>query len=431
MPGDNTDFKISIISSADNTGFKEAGAAAGELSDSTKDYAKTIQLTDEQAKQFTSDADDLREAENKTGESARGSSAEHRALHQALDRLNELIPGLGTTLALFAHGLQGEAAAARDGAAANDVFVASLGPIAVLLLSIQVAIEYWSQYKDNVKAAEAAQTAMFEKFQEDTKSALDAWEAFQNALKPKDSATKKYSDDISLQNELLGEQVKKNKEIIKVNEDADLAKAKTPEDKAAVKKRYEQQTQAQDDFAANRKIGIDEQAANSIQSDIAGRSQEVEKTRQQIVDAQKSGADYSQLTAYMAEQTKAVTELEAQLAELNTKINAAKQVQGAATSGAAQVESAKVIAGQDDPEIAAGASAAFAVEHGQKLNQAQTNSLNILLELFKTITGNTDGLTAAAKYSLQKHLSNAQEIKLIKNQMQALAQQTQAAAKTQ
>jgi len=214
--------------------FDELREKLNEVKESTDDAADSTKELTEADTAYVPASMSAGDASEKAGKSALGSSAHHRELRMALNELNRVIPGLGHVVYMLeegwsrsakaadeakvsteglAAGMDTEAAAADTAAAANESFILSAGPIAILLLSITALVKAWDYYKEGVKAAQEEQTKFFTKLDEDSKKALETWQKLQDALHPKPEATKKYTDEIERDNAVLDEKEKKEAEV--------------------------------------------------------------------------------------------------------------------------------------------------------------------------------------------------------------------------
>lgn len=369
------------------------------------------------------DFKNLGKATDGAGKSALLSSGHHRELRMALNELNRVIPGLGHVVYMLeeglsrsskaadaakvsteglAAGMDGEAVAAGTAAAANESFIISLGPIAILLLGIQAAMTAWEYYKSSVKAAEEQQTELFKKLDEDSKKALETWQKIQDIMNPKPEATKKYTDELERQNAVLDEQEKKEAEVRKI-------KGTTPEAEARA---AEQSTGDHFEITA--------QVASAIQAEIAKRKSD-QSTLKGDYDSEVKYNQPTEATAKAAtENAEAIVALTSQLEGLQDKLKTGGAVYQARNQGDVDVEKAKITTGGEDSTVVAGLTALN--QSGGKLNTAQKRQFDSLESVFDTLIGNHDALHASLVYSHNHLLTQEQEIKLIQQQLRNLAQ---------
>jgi hypothetical protein len=175
----NVLIKLGVIGQADAQAAKQllaetAGASEqlkGKLGDSTAALGE-----------YQGQSEALGEAEGKTAEQTRDSATAQLALHQALDKLSEVLPGLGGRLNQLTQGHQDSAEATKTGAAANETFRASVGPIAAVILTLQTAAEYWDKYKEHVQSAQETHSAALKQMEISLRSALQAQSEFNGAI---------------------------------------------------------------------------------------------------------------------------------------------------------------------------------------------------------------------------------------------------------
>jgi hypothetical protein len=131
--------------------------------------------------------------------------------------LNRIIPGLGIAF----RGL-----------------TTALGPFAIIALSIQAAITYWKLYNDAVTEAAAAHGKALDQIRSAYKDAREEVENFDTAMKEASRPKNEASDMLHNAQAVLDAQMKGRKELLKLDEENEMAKAGTPEEKSAIKKKY-------------------------------------------------------------------------------------------------------------------------------------------------------------------------------------------------
>ena len=226
-----------------------------ETTDSTQEAAKATAA--------------LGDSEKETGGKAEHAGISHRALNRTLGELNRVVPGLGTALEFLAHGYQHSAEGAEAATVANDELLVSMGELAVVFLAIQAATEYWNLYKESSEAALKAQTEATTKLDDATKKMIESRDKFNEAMNRGVEPAERINKQLDLQTKIVEAQIKAERELLKAREDAELAGAKTPEQKSEIKRRYEtalDQTEDQGDAA---KTNLIEQAKLKAQSQQA------------------------------------------------------------------------------------------------------------------------------------------------------------------
>ena len=372
----------------------------------------------EDAQQAAKDLQDLSGATEESGQSAMHSMESHRALHMALNKLNEIVPGLGTVTNLAAMGFRGMAGAELTAAEATDVLISSMGPLAILLLSIQAAIEYWHLYEKAAKDAAAAQAEAWKGIEASTKKALDAQLAFNAAISGQDvSPTKKYTEELEKRKAVLQVQAEAQNKVLEVQKKGELAGAKTPEQKKEIETRYADLQERYKAFQDQQKQTAIADVADEIDADLQVRKQVADGIHQQLVEAEKNKDDTTvkSLTEELNNQTTAVKALNTELDTLRGQGATASAVAGAQAQAAARVKVAEVLS-PDSGTISSGVSAVVASEHG-KIDAAQLQAINDLRESYQIIFGNTDHLVEALKYAHRHGYNQQQEIVLIKQQL--------------
>ncbi len=311
------------------------------------------------------------------GKSAAGSSLHHRELRLALNELNRIIPGLGHVVYMLENGMRAEAAATDTATAANESFIESAGPIAILLLGIQALITVWDYYKSKAKAAEEANTEMFKKLDEDAHKALASVEALNKALHPDESATKKYSDEIERRNATLSEQERVEAEERKIQQDAALAAAKTPQEKAAIKARNEQEDKTVKEQSVDDHAGIEVEVSQKIQAEIDSRTKTAaDNAKLLALDLHQeiatnfdpnAVAKLNKDTDSNNENNNQIEALTKQLNELNQKLGTAAAVRKIGMTGDAAIAAEKTSVG----DVAGAEKLSDAAASGENLSKDQ------------------------------------------------------------
>ncbi|MEI6196445.1 MAG: hypothetical protein WCS42_19165 [Verrucomicrobiota bacterium] len=327
---DGTDFKINIISTADNSGFKSAAGAATDLKQETVGaMEKTATATE--------------------GAAAASEKFEFHGegMRRVIGQLNKIAPGMGEAF----HGI--ESAVTKGG-----------GALIVVSLAIEAAMTYWDMYKEKVAAGAEAQAAGLDKIRESTHAVLEEQEKFRNALENNKPAEADYLQNLAQQNELLQAQFTIKKNLLDIAEKADLANAKTPEEQQAIRARFEvgkgnlsQTEEARKiEAIANERIALENQkrqvqsevdSTNAHLADLIRRSgkknplpfgaepgEESEHLAGNITQADIAKASV-EATRKIAEFTKTLEALNRQSAELRNRYSVESRVGGINADGRA------------------------------------------------------------------------------------------------
>ena len=240
MSDNSQDLRIHIISDADTKGFTQSTAATktlkvdtSDLSDETKRQLGLLPQHEEALKKIPPEA---------TGKGIKEISLKGREMREIFSKLNEMIPGLGLAMRGLGE-VSNEASAqvaAGEGevAAANKSLLMSTGPLVVVVLALQAAMEYWDLYKEKVASAAEAQATALDKIRKTTKEALDEQAEFNKAMAEACEPEDKYAASLALTNAAIAAQTKAKQDLLKADEEAELARAKTPEERDAIKKKY-------------------------------------------------------------------------------------------------------------------------------------------------------------------------------------------------
>jgi len=253
-------------------------------------------------------------AEEEAGEKASSSRTKHLLLHHAFAELDKIIPGLGTIVNAFERelGRLGEASpraasglvrvgqgaeAAGAGCAAAEPAVASLittlGPLIIIMESVQLATQLWDLHTEAVQRAAAAQAEAYKQIDEASKKALAAQLELNEALHPTPDAVKGLEKELRDKERDIKNQVDRQKETNKAEENQELATATTPAQKDAIKKKWAIQNQNVDEMAEHARIEAENQAASKADAQIGANTQKS--------DADKAAAGAAMRQAAQAE----------------------------------------------------------------------------------------------------------------------------------
>ncbi len=184
MP-DNSDnvlnvlIKLGVLGQADAQAAKQLLLETTEASEQLK--GKMAESTDALS-HYQSQNEGVRDAMGKTAEQTRDSVAAQLVLRQTLEKLDAAIPGFTSHLNQFTQGHQESAKAAVAGTMANESFLASLSPLAALMLTLQTAAEHWDKYKEHVQSAQETHSAALKQMEISPRSAPQTQPAFNLAV---------------------------------------------------------------------------------------------------------------------------------------------------------------------------------------------------------------------------------------------------------
>jgi len=216
------------------------------------------------------------------GEGAKHSGTEHRALHMALDKLNEVIPGLGSSLAMLSHGFMEESEAAKAGSVANEGFILSMGPIAILLLAIEAVVAAYKRVTEGAAEAAKAQEESWKAADENARKAREAMEGYLTALQNARSADDDWRGGLTQDNAVLDAQLEAHKKVLKALEANELAAATSEDAKKAIKQKYADLDQDLDKSKAQGRIKNEQDAIARIQDEEGkafAKKEELEEKR--------------------------------------------------------------------------------------------------------------------------------------------------------
>ena len=221
-------IELGVIGKAD-------AEAAKDLLRETKDEVAAM---NESIPENLQNLEKQKDALNEVGHAAHGAGAEHRAIHHALHKLNEIVPGLGTALAMLSHSFMESGEAAKGAAHETEGFITSMGPIVVLTLAIEAAAKWYDFLKEGAKEAGEAQSEAFKKADEGARTARESLEKYTEAMAKARETGGDYRTGLALDNSLLDAQATAHRNVLKALEATELAQAKSEEAKKAIKQKY-------------------------------------------------------------------------------------------------------------------------------------------------------------------------------------------------
>jgi hypothetical protein len=243
---------------------KEDLAAANELMREEKGIADSMNGSmPENLAGLEKEKDALKAA----GESAKTSGAEHHALHMALHKLNEIVPGLGSVMAMLSHGFGEVGESAKGATAANEGFLLSMGPMAILLLTVEAVVTWYKFLHDGAKDAGDAQNETWKTADEGIRKARESLDDYITALAKARGADDDYRAGLQQDEAVLNAQTAAQKNVLKALEANELAQATSDAQKKAIKEKYADLEQNLDKSAADEKIKLAQQTIDRINAD--------------------------------------------------------------------------------------------------------------------------------------------------------------------
>src|SRR5450756_1567083 len=186
-----------------------------------------------------------------SGKKAANAAEKKKQLAKVMDELNKISPGVGDGVNLLAQAYMKAGAAAEGGKVSMAGFATALsgltrsgGPTMIASLGIEAVTTWWDFFKKKAEAAAKAQAESMDKIRESTKEALDEHANFDEAMKKASEPEDKFAESLAHAETIILAQTEAKRKLLKLDEEAELAKAKTPEEKEAITKRYDQKDAA-------------------------------------------------------------------------------------------------------------------------------------------------------------------------------------------
>ncbi len=258
-------LKILIQFIADTQGADAAADALNKLNAATTDanseMGVIVVTADDVKKALADTGDKTDEAGKKTEESGHHSAnarLKHMALHHAIAELNKVVPGLGSSMMMLSHGMDHAGDAAGGLGGKMSAAVTSVGPLIVVLLSIQAVTQYWELYKEKLKEVAAELSALSKQTQEDVATMVKAMGELDAAMHPK-KKTLADADDDAMKAKLRSTEnmVARQRELNRVEEEKEEKAAATPADKEKVKEKFALLDKELSDWAEKSKAAIE------------------------------------------------------------------------------------------------------------------------------------------------------------------------------
>jgi hypothetical protein len=266
----------------------------------------TKYLNSDEAKRAAHDLEELRGAQAGAGKAAEaGAEAEDklaikgREMHHIIGELNRAVPGLGFAL----KGMVSEA-----------------GPAIVVILAIQAALEYWTLSQEKAKAAAEELSATLDKQRTTLRAALEEQEKYNKILEDTKSLTDAEGAALSQSEAMYNARIKVKRELLKIDEEAQLAAAKTPEERDRIKGQFAQANAHIDSEAEQGKIDLTNTVIGTLSRDRAG----LQGQRSVLEEQQRTAAGEGNMNE-VARLTKAMESLDARIGDETKKIDALSQ----------------------------------------------------------------------------------------------------------
>ena len=378
MP-DESEFRIRIISDADTSGFKSAAGAAKSL------HIESSDLNDETKRQLGLIPPLEKETQNLAD--AGGSATKSMlGMRQVSQELNRIIPGLG----LAFRGLN-----------------ATMGPFIVLALAIEAVQVYWKMYQDSVEAAAEAQGRAASKMSKATREIREENERFATSERDARNAVDEMNTTLAAAETILNAQLKAKKDLLEVDKKAALAKATTPEERAAVERKYQ---------------GLEEK------DELAGREAKIKLLNDAMADAKNQLADYKTAEAVLQQKIKAASEdrNDAELVELKKQVEKNHKEQDDLRKEYERLQDKRNTAMEvnfieyDETVFARNRTISKAVEamdiinQGGKLNPEQAEANRVLTQIFGQYSNGILSMTTIMRQHLAQSTSLVQEVETMK-----------------
>lgn len=364
--------------------------------------------------------DDDTEKTVKNAAAAGQSMESRRELRRAFEELSQIIPGLGPVASLAGSGFRDMGEGAEEGAAGMEALITSLGPIAVVILSIQAAVEYWHIFTDASKEAARALGETYKQIQDDSQKALDDLQKLQDAVAGENKRPEKqFEEELRQKKTLLEGQQKVADEVAKAQEQADLeAAGKNEAAKAEIQQKYAREAQ-------DRKLSFAQQEID-LQNEVLAKAQQNVNVSQVHIDTLKGvlagipASDTKLVDSYLkqiAQSSDSATKVQEFINNLKGDISTGTQALGFDRSGAAQVNQIT-----DRANLETGVRAALG-DFGPKLDGKQQAALQEVQAMFAAVHGNLDTFV---NFLRGLKLTNDQKMRDIDNELSALSQRVSA-----
>ena len=275
-------------------------------------------------------------------------------------------------------------------------------------------MEYWDLYKDKTKEAAEAQAKALDHIREVTHEALVENENYQKSLLKASEPHDKYASALEREETVFNAQIKSKRELMKLDEQDELAKAKTPAEREAIKQKYAGLDANVEAAAEGGKIKLLQQTVSEIKAEFD--KNEVERTA--LEQLKKNGADRPELLEQIGPRLK---ELDERNIELAQKLTHYREQIGTESS---------VKSINDDERLRASNRTISRYVEGSDAGVAQGHAMPDMKELaqgmgdlFGKYRGGWNEVVAIVRYHLQHSTSQDQEISALKNALAGLQRQ--------
>lgn len=300
-------------------------------------------------------------------ENAALAATQKAELEKAMEELNKISPGIGEAANLIATAYKTMGTAAAENAGNVGSFNTALsstlrtaGPMTLVSLGIQAAIEWWDLYKKKVDATARAQEEAVKRMVAATANARNTVEALNKNLAPKEKNMAEQDDD-ELQGKLgdLQNKTDRQSRLNQANKEKELSDAKTPEQASQIEDKYELLAQKLEDWRKRQKAAIEAAMVKQVEKQIAetkqSRDSNIATQAQAFQDRKNAEVKITALEASKAnaetimagpggipitvkDQNK-IDAIDAQIAELNKKLKGAQTAYEQATKNEATFKS--------------------------------------------------------------------------------------------
>ena len=275
-------------------GVKEAEA---KLKTEADDLAKSMgvltvtQEDVEKATRKTTDAvDDQGKKVEEGGHHAGNARLQHMALHHAFTELDKICPGLGNSLNMITRGMHsmGEGAEGAQGKIA--ALIATVGPLIVVMLSIQLATKVWEDYEKKLEDIQKKQIELTKSTEEETWKMVAAISRLDKAMRPEKTEADNDKAKLEKQKQAIEDYAKEQSAFYKHDEEDALAKASSPEEKTAIKDKFKKQEAALEDW----KLAELARVTNTMADAMQKRTEQIQKDNQAAASSPEEKAAFAQ-----------------------------------------------------------------------------------------------------------------------------------------
>ena len=219
-------------------------------------------------------------SEKESGHHAGNARMQHMALHHAFAQLNKIAPGLGTTLNMLTRGMHSAGDSAEGAAEKMRALTTSIGPLIVIMMTIELATKMWEAHKQKIKEVADEQERTAKRTSESLHKMVEDYTAAQEAMHPKVKTEAEKKED-ALKKTIRGIDagIEKVSAEDKAHEDVEIAAVKTKKskDKAVEEAELKASDSSQHDFIKEKHAKI--QAALDAEEEKIKKAYEVQAKR--------------------------------------------------------------------------------------------------------------------------------------------------------